>query len=122
MRSKERTNFLGNILVTAVEGGINYWAETRNFKFREDVNRNITHTQVDVREVDDGGSYGEWQTITLTDISHGLRKIERGEVHINRALLGDIVCSNINNDASEIDSVAADCIVQAAMFGVLVYG
>ena len=31
MTKPERTDFLASVLVTAVEGGINYWADTRNY-------------------------------------------------------------------------------------------
>ena len=41
---------------------------------------------------------------------------------MNRAIVGYVVVSDNENDAGDIDSEAADCIIQAAIFGELVYG
>ena len=49
-------------------------------------------------------------------------KIQGGTVKINPQVLADILLGDNLNDAGVIDSTAADCIIQAGLFGEIVYG
>ena len=71
-RSQERKNFLGDVLVTAVEGGIDYWAQIRRHR-----------DTILVRDLEAEAGRGEntgWQKVTLDTIARGVGKIKRGEV------------------------------------------
>lgn len=113
-----RTDFLVNVVVTAVEGGVGYWAELREYKWSEDENRYMTGASVEVDAQDGKG----WRTVNLDTIREGLAKIKESSFQINPAVLSAILMGDRNNDAGEIDSEAADCIIQAGLFGELVYG
>ena len=115
-----QTDFLSCVLVTAVEGGIGYWAEVRNYHWTEDTNHNLLSASAEIKIEDTNES--EWQTLNLDVIRNGIEKIQNNEVNINRDMLKSIVAGNITNDAGEIDSDGADCIVQAALFGEIIYG
>jgi len=117
-RSLERTDFLGGVLVTAVEGGVNYWAEPRCYDWREDERHNFTHVAVELRE--DGSS--EWRKVGLDTIERGIEAIRSGRVSLNREITAAIWAGDSANDAGEIDAEGADCIVQAGLFNELVYG
>ena len=117
-----RINFLASIVATAVEGGIGYWAEIRNYHWAHDgdLTGNLTQAYVEARPQNE--EEAEWNLVTLPDIERGIAKIKDGSTEIARSVKKDILIADNENDASEIDSEAADCIVQAALFGTLVYG
>ena len=115
----ERRDFLSLCLTTAVEGGIGYWAELKDYRWNETDEGDFTDASVYVR--DDEMVRG-WTKVDLMTISQGIARIRAGKVQINRRIGADVVISDNENDAGEIDSTAADCIVQAALFGELVYG
>lgn len=119
-RTPERTCFLADVVVTAVEGGIGYWCEHRNYQWTQDgETRDMTSASVEVREYQDGG---RWRPVTLETIEDGITKIREASFTINPEVLSFILVGDRNNDAGEIDSTAADCIIQAALLGELVYG
>ncbi len=112
-----QTDFLSCVLVTAVEGGVNYWAEVRNYHWEVDKQNNFLSAVVEIKT-----NESEWQTLNLDLIRKGIEKIQNNEVNINKDILESIVTGNLTNDASEIDSDGADCIVQVVLFGEIVYG
>ena len=118
--SKERTDFLAGVVVTAVEGGINYWGDIRKYRWREDDERNFTEASVEVKVNDTPDA--EWLTVDMAVIQQGIKAIRKGDFQVNRVIVSYVVLGDRNNDAGEIDSDAADCIVQAGLFGAIVYG
>lgn len=113
----DRAEFLAYTVVAAVEGGINYWAEIKDYQWREDDNGRMTTASASVR-----AERGEWRELTPETIEAGIAKLKTGEVEINKTVLSWIVTGDALNDATDIDATAADCIVQVALFGELVYG
>lgn len=103
-------DFLRDVLITATEGGIGYWARVTR--------RNIRT----IEAVIIGDFTGEELRLQDDDLQAAIRKVCRGEVEIRRDLWRDIVCAVGDDDASEIDAEAADAIVQIALFGEIVYG
>ena len=119
------------ILTTAVEGGIGYWSLITDCKRRED------KTDPD---------YLAWQEVTLVDaededesfgvvnkatIEKGVSLIVSGKVRISNDLRAQVFTllsgetwerDGVQLPEFDIDSSAADCIVQAGLFGELVFG
>ena len=116
--TEERVDFLCSVLVTAVEGGIGYWAEIKDYSWQEDENHNLIHAEVSVREDDSPA----WSKVNLDTVEYGLERIASRALTIHSATLGVILVADRRNDASEIDADAADCIIQVALFGELRYG
>lgn len=113
-RSEERKQFLEDILVGIVEDyGYNQWREIDEFSYGEG--------RAVIIEVDDGNMQ-EFYAVTLDILSHGLGKLLRNEIKMNTRLLNTIKESNRDNDAGNIDAELADIILQAALFGEIVYG
>lgn len=109
VRTKERMDFLSDVLVTAVEGGVNYWADVKGY----------TKDNVTVFVYDNMDHY----TFTPATISLGIDIIKSNkDFKVNDTILGDILVGDHRMDESYIDSSAADVIVQAAMFGEIIYG
>ena len=116
-----RKDFLAYVLVTAVEGGVNYWADIRNYKNSYTTNMSSilsASAEIKTDEPDDN----DWKLLTIDVIENGIQNIQTGEIVLNPSILGSISYGNATNDAGSIDSDAADCIVQVALFGKIVYG
>lgn len=121
-RSQERVNFLCGVMCSAVEGGINYWAETRHYEWGSENGRfklgaidkpTFEYSSVEVRDFED--TEGQWHQVTIDTIAKGIRLLTSKQVGVADRILGYIA-------SDDIDSDAADCIVQAALFGKIVYG
>ena len=106
------------IITAAVEGGIGYWSDTITCKWTE----GPEHTTATVLEIGDGDENPPAHVITLDTIVKGIRRILSGSVKIDNQIHGYVALAVAENDAGFIDSVAADCIVQAGLFDELVYG
>tara|TARA_Y100000310_G_scaffold128314_1_gene127491 strand:+ start:657 stop:1040 length:384 start_codon:yes stop_codon:yes gene_type:complete len=124
-RSPEREAYLATILTVAVEGGIAYWAEGKNYNWGSEngpFELGMFHyASVQVR--DHWGDMGRnWRRVTVSTIARGIRLLKTGEVKVSSDITGYIGSAEAEKDASYIDSDAADCIVQAALFGEIVYG
>jgi hypothetical protein len=117
-RSAERTDFLATVLVTAVEGGIGYWCEARNFWWDYDDDHKFTTASVEVREEEATA----WRKVTLATIERGIRRVGSPDFEVNNEWRGWILAGSVTNDTGVIDSDAAETIVQAGLFGELVYG
>lgn len=103
----DRTEFITDIVDTAFGGGINYWAEISNGK---------------IREYDDEGPVGEWIRVTPGLVEKGIALVKEPSFQVRDDILTAILLCDRNNDAGEIDTEAADVIIQAGVFGEIVYG
>jgi hypothetical protein len=114
MLTEQRKEFLEDILVTAIEGGIGYWSRTKFYKPSE--------CKAIIKEVgDDGSSIAEF-TITEDVILKSLNKIINRETEMYDEFVKTVLYADKYNDASEIDAEIADVIIQIGLFGEVVYG
>lgn len=111
-------NDIDDIMTTALEGGINYWAdqaetvgtlreEDKDLYISETISRGYT---VEIHDAEEGEVYQLDLEKLLNGITYG---VQNGFVEINNG--GSI-------DTGDIDAIAADVIIQAALFGDVVYG
>lgn len=138
-RTAERTEFLGDIITTAVEGGTGYWAQVSQYQWTErdgSVRRGVGavvtegagagETRATLHEMnDDGDGYkAEGLDLTIDKVATAIGKLVRGEVkHYTAGTVFDsIKMANEENDAGEIDADGADVIAQVALLGEVVYG
>ena len=119
-RCLKRTDFLENIVVAAVEGGIGYWADMKNYTFEE--GKGDDHSMVSAECFVNVHGYMGWRILNIDTIRLGITKIKEPDFKINNMVLDDIIRGDRDSDAGQIDSTAADCIVQAGLFGKLIYG
>lgn len=111
-----------DLLITAIEGGINYWAEVSDYHHGAN-----DETSATVYE-DDADTDGV--TVTTTDIRRAVRQVatkgipaadpgsdlgDRFKAGCNAALRG-------RGGDWDFDATAADALIQVAMFGDVVYG
>ena len=120
----DRNEFLAYIGIAAVEGGITYWADIRNYRVTYSSAGTIAGPVTDVSvEVRDREGYGaKWLAVDLATIRKGLDAIRKSDFRMARSLVATVLAADRDNDAGDIDAELADCIVQAGLFGKLVYG
>ena len=101
---------MNDILTTAVEGGINYWAEVRNYSWE-----NVPIVTVEVREEDqESAEKPGWHAVSAMDI---LRIVSQIRNHSSQAKGW-----NIREIVDQHDADIADIAVQLAIFGEVIYG
>lgn len=125
-RSEERTQFLKDLIITAVEGGIGYWSFCRNYDYKAGT------VEVAAMDPDDWDGdedtlddYLEWHPVTIETMARGINLICSGECKY--ATRGEYVrfmrkANRENDGAGMLDAGDADNILQAGLFGELIYG
>lgn len=124
-RTAEREQFLADIIITAVEGGTGYWAAVSGYVWCDaEEGERAANTKATLHELDDatGAFDGDTHDLTIETVAAGIGKIKRGEVGVRADLLEAIKRGDAENDAGDIDADCADVIVQAGLFGEVVYG
>ncbi len=105
-----------NIVVTAFEGGCNYWMGLIRTKEWEDKPKNEPLSTWATKLLIEG------KTIKLYDIEDD----EEGwELTLEKVLKGielNVVNRPFDCDLEDFDAYTADCIIQYALFGEIVYG
>ena len=107
------TQFLSDIIVTAVEGGTNYWAQVSNYSHADE------NTHATFHDMEDGQRY----PITPTDVQEAIEQIIGGDTSgIHPVIVNKIAVAVRENEAGDVDADLADLIVQVACFTEVVYG
>lgn len=121
-----------SILCTALEGGTGYWAAADKIE-RRDVPAerrayegefeyvSVELSDTEAQDEDDEPAFPP-QVVDYAAIRRGLQRVIAGEVKVRRDLVAACQASVTGGDGGDIDADAADVIVQAAMFGELVFG
>ncbi len=95
---------LAGVVISAVEGGIGYWASVRNYAPNDGT--------VEVLDRDEPRDTRKWRKVTPTAIAKGLAVCAEKYPHVFGAWARDRIG----------DATTADVIVQCAIFGEAVYG
>lgn len=108
-------------IVTAVEGGINYWAFDIEYDKAVPMTLGQNNYEAWMANINgitfkDGEGAMEGKTFKVS--AEDVRKAADRIIH-EHLIRGDLAAGIINDD---IDADAADCIIQVAAFGKLVYG
>ena len=118
------TEDINDLIVTALEGGINYWCGSAKIvKFPNGTFTGVSNEdQTNVRYASDVIGYGG--KLTLTDAED---EDESWELDLPKMLKGiKMYCEDRNEPLSELidnhDADTADSIIQYALFGEIVYG
>lgn len=112
-----------DILSIALEGGIGYWALAREIERTAGEDDDWCYVSCMVRDFEDPDA--SWMTLDYGVIRCGVERVLTGRVkiadYIRSGILADIVDWE-GRGGCALDADAADCIVQAGLFGELVYG
>lgn len=115
-------SFCADVLCTALEGGIGYWAEADDIKRSEPDAEGDWHYLS--ASLTDAEGDDDWQhTVDYAAIRLGIQRATAPDFNLNVATKRDILAALLEHpDDSTLDADAADAIVQAACFNELVYG
>ena len=109
---------LADLLISAVEGGSNYWAKFREYDHGYGINGStceISRVHVEVCDVE-GGSKG-FVDVTVETMARGLQTLA------NLSSKGEMPGRHIANVINENwDAETADVVLQMALFGKVIYG
>jgi hypothetical protein len=145
-RTEARKQFLHTVFTTAMEGGINYWADIEQYHWGTDGGAKVVDDLDDFYAVvEPPEAEGEWgvseafvaeegktQPITETQsLRIDLNVVERGaNMLVGKILEGEfnsdylrqfVVAWLTNGDDGDYDSTGADLVVQLGLFGEEVY-
>lgn len=127
-RSQARKQFLFDLFTTAIEGGINYWAEVEGYRCSLDG----TKEDLDGFYATITRSEGDWdgeKRIDIEVIDRGLalfrQQVSDGKIGYPGG--GDyfeqlVVADQSDGDDGDYDACGADCVVQLGLFGEVVCG
>jgi hypothetical protein len=133
--------FLSEVLEKAAEGGCSYWADVNARYTGDDAGpdgaRDFDVSDYDGDDNEEGDEAGgpfytavsflasndpaQGGTLDLEGAADAIERIAGGEVEIPPAIREIIIAAVREDDASEIDEEAADCIVQIGLFDEIVY-
>lgn len=113
-------NPASDVLTTAIEGGSNYWARFGKIARYPDVTIASAEVKVwepepSLRQIDLG-----WRTIDEAAIDKAVATLRSGTVQVARRIVQALV--GYETDDADIDAEVADCVLQVAMFGTILYG
>lgn len=118
--TKQKINVIHCMLTDAIESNyIGYWAIVRNVKRT----KNGDIYQFECRD-SDGNEESEanslpWRTVNDSGIAHAVKQMLSGEVKVGR----DVAASFIGKEEDwDYDCISADCAIQIAAFGSVVFG
>ena len=106
--------FITDILTIAAEGGINYWVAEAKCVIRS---KTFECLAFEVKPQDSE----IWYKVDPNSIFQGLQSIIAAKFVVNPDVKSCIREAIATNDASGLDADDVDCIVQAGLFGEIVY-
>ena len=124
-KSPERKQFLFDVFVTAIEGGINFWAAVSQYHWQKpDGSDDLDGFFATVHELnEDESDYREVGINVNSDtIAAGIHRIVSGKCNVHKDYVGSIHNASLENDAGFLDAYDASMIVQAGMLGDVIYG
>lgn len=126
----DRESVMASIIITAVEGGVNYWADVDDYTWYadwlDDGNSGPAANGGDnayaiLRDREEGTTH----EVTLEIVADAVERIAAGEAfsYLSDGVRSVATAINAYNEpVMGLDAMVADQIVQAAVFGEVVYG
>lgn len=121
----ERNQFIHDVFVTACEGGINYWADIKFYRWslgkQFQYKKDLENFRADICDMEDENK--EF-LINKEVIEKGFSLILAGPVEgLHECYRGPLMsCIQTNNEDGFMDAESADWIVQLGLFGEVIYG
>lgn len=103
-----------DVIITAVEGGIGYWAYVRDYKWDLD---DAGATRVDVREMDNRDS--DWEVVTVERMAETLEALKPSD---SRRLFLAWAHAKCGEDEFDYDADDADVAMQICVLKEVIYG
>lgn len=123
-RSKERTEFLGDVIICIAEDyGYNSWRQVSAYDWSDEHPETNTATVHELADLEDEPDISVHK-VTIETVATGISRIMAPDNHLglNNAIRRAVFNATVDNDAGEIDAEVADCILQAGIFDEYRYG
>ena len=128
-RPSQRDQFLDDVIITAVEGGVGYWSFAQAYRWHRDGDEDTPPEDgvtVELRAIEDGDDPKNWTRVDRALIAAAMERLAAGPVEslhdsIRGRLVGQYVIARDGGDY-DFDAGDADIIVQTGLFGEVVYG
>jgi hypothetical protein len=116
--------FLSDVMVVMIETPMTLWSWDNVSVVNIDRQPDLSITSFIIECDDPNVERSARFTMDADRVVEGIVKIldNDSEISIDPTIRNYIVRGVMDNDAGEIDAIAADCIMQAAFFNALVYG
>lgn len=119
----DRKQFIFDVFVTAIEGGIGYWSVTEEYRWKKDGEDDLDGFFAKVSDCEGDETFPDNSRIDQNVIVKGLNKIVNDkDLKISETIRARIKAACSLNDAGMIDADDADCIVQVGLMGEIVFG
>jgi len=118
--NKELKSFYCDVLVTAIESGIGYWADVKDYDWKEDNDGNMIAVSAMVKltnEDDEEDILKGWHPLTPELVRTGIARILREKESYGKEFRAMVYADKQDRDACNIDANDADVIVQVGLFG-----
>lgn len=120
-RSPQRIEFYSDIIITAVEGGINYWAYVHNYEHETCAG---TYAMVgEIEKIDDENLKEEdWHRVDLDTIAKAFSHVNREPIkNLHEDTRTRYKKAYIDQDAGDLDAGDCDNLIQIALFKEIIY-
>lgn len=120
-QSADRTQFLSDVLTTAIEGGINYWASIDSVE-KIDAPDDVLGWRYDsarIHTLEDGTEFGTMHTIDMETVELGLRRLSESN---NYPFPEMREADRTNGAEGDFDAGDADAVIQYGIYEEIVYG
>tara|TARA_R100000808_G_scaffold9318_2_gene25666 strand:+ start:8197 stop:8610 length:414 start_codon:yes stop_codon:yes gene_type:complete len=115
--------FLYDNLITGVEGGVNYWAEIKDYNTITCDSCRLIMAKAKLREISlDTVCAGNWWEVDAETVKNGIDSLMEPTAKINQAMKNEIAAACVADDAGMLDASHADVIIQFALLKEIVYG
>jgi hypothetical protein len=118
--------FCSDIMCTALEGGIGYWAQADKIVQSDEEDCMLHYVSCKLAALNDDETDFDWSnpyTLDFNAIRRGVERVLHPDFSVRSDIRGWILADLCDQErGGMIDSEAADVIVQAALFGEIVYG
>jgi len=125
--SPERAQLVFDIFITALEGGVGYWAYSKTYHWRnDDGSDDVTGFYSDIIDAESDDETGEDAgfkpcRIDAAVIKRGISRIMKKDFQVSDAIKKEVTRASFSNDFGDMDADHADCIVQAGLFNEIVF-
>ena len=117
-----------DIIITACEGGIGYWSQLETYDGPAIDDNKPGALPLRIREIEEEGwdeattTYGPWKELGVQQVVDGLAKMiqEWPDSKITQRMVEAI--ANYDSGNYDYDAGDADCVIQYAILGEVVYG
>lgn len=124
--------FLADVLCTAIEGGVDYWADISDIKKRtrtadkvqdwDYVSARFTEREPSAEAAENADGERKTKVVGYAELAEGIQRVLTPGFKVNDEIRGWLSSSAGSNDAGMVDVTVADVVIQAAMYGEIVYG